>query len=44
VVDRDRHGAPLVGIGGYRNGNEGFIGIATRDSLESYRIEDVALD
>jgi outer membrane lipoprotein-sorting protein/thiol-disulfide isomerase/thioredoxin len=44
VVDRYRHGAPLVGIGGYRNGNEGFIVIATRDSLESYRIEDVALD
>jgi hypothetical protein len=44
VVDRYRHGAPLVGIGGYRDGNEGFIVIATRDSLESYRIEDVALD
>lgn len=44
VVDRYRHGAPLVGIGGYRNGNEGFIVIATRDSLESYRLEDVALD
>jgi outer membrane lipoprotein-sorting protein/thiol-disulfide isomerase/thioredoxin len=44
VVDRYRHGAPLVGIGGYRDGNEGFIVIATRDSLESYRVDDVALD
>ena len=44
VVDRYRHGAPLVGIGGYRDGNEGFIVIATRDSLEGYRLEDVALD
>ena len=25
-------------------GNEGFIVIATRDSLESYRVDDVALD
>ena len=44
AVDRYRHGAPLVGIGGYRDGNEGFIVIATRDSLEGYRLEDVALD
>ena len=44
VVDRYRHGAPLAGIGGYRDGNEGFIVIATRESLEGYRVEDVALD
>jgi len=44
VVDRYRHGAPLVGIGGYRDGNDGFIVIATRDSLEGYRVDDVALD
>jgi hypothetical protein len=44
VVDRYRHGAPLVGIGGYRNDNEGIIVIATRDSLEGYRVDDVALD
>jgi hypothetical protein len=44
VVDRYRHGAPLVGIGGYRDGNEGIIVIATRDSLEGYRVDDVALD
>jgi len=44
VVDRYRHGAPLVGIGGYRDGNEGFIVIATRNSLEGYRVDDVALD
>ena len=44
VVDRYRHGAPLVGIGGYRDGNEGFIVIATKDALESYRVDDVALD
>ena len=44
IVDRYRHGEPLVGIGGYRDGNEGFIVIATRDSLEGYRVDDVALD
>lgn len=44
VVDRYRHGGPLVGIGGYRDGNEGIIVIATRDSLEGYRVDDVALD
>ena len=44
VVDRYRHGAPLVGIGGYRDRNDGFIVIATRDSVESYRVDDVALD
>jgi len=44
VVDRYRHGAPLVGIGGYRDGNDGVIVIATRDSLEGYRVDDVALD
>jgi len=44
VVDRYRHGAPLVGIGGYRDGNDGFIVIATRDLLEGYRVDDVALD
>lgn len=44
VVDRYRHGSAIVGIGGYREGNEGFVVIATRDALEGYRIEDVALD
>ena len=44
VVDRYRHGAALVGIGGYRDGGDGFIVIATRDSLEGYRVDDVALD
>jgi len=44
VVDRYRHGGPLVGIGGYRDGNEGIIVIATKDSLEGYRVDDVALD
>ena len=44
VVDRYRHGEPLVGIGGYRDGGESFIVIATRDSLEGHRVEDVALD
>jgi thiol-disulfide isomerase/thioredoxin len=44
VVDRYRHGSPLVGIGGYRAGDHGFIVIATKDSLEGYRVEDVALD
>jgi len=44
VVDRYRHGAPLVGIGGYRDERDGFIVIATRDSIEGYRVDDVALD
>jgi len=44
VVDRYRHGAPLVGISGYRDEDDGFIVIATRDSLEGYRVDDVALD
>ena len=44
VVDRYRHGAPLVGIGGYRDGNDSFIVIATKDALEGYRVDDVALD
>jgi len=44
VVDRYRHGAPIVGIAGYRDGQDGFIVIATKESLEGYRVEDVALD
>lgn len=44
VVDRCRRGATLVGIGGYPEGNDGFVVLATRDALESYRIDDVALD
>ena len=44
VVDRYQHGKPLVGIGGYRHDGVGHIVIATREGLESYRMEDVALD
>jgi hypothetical protein len=33
-----------VGIGGYRDGGDGHIVIATRDAVESYRLDDVALD
>jgi hypothetical protein len=44
VVDRYQHGKPLVGIGGYRHDGVGHIVIATRDGLESYRVEDVALE
>jgi len=44
VVDRYRHGAALTGLGGYRCGGNGFIVIATRDALEGYRLDDVALD
>lgn len=44
VVDRYQHGKALVGIGGYRHDGAGHIVIATRDGLESYRVEDVALD
>ena len=44
VVDRYCHGRALVGIGGYRDGNAGFIVLATRDAVEGYRVDDVALD
>jgi len=44
VVDRYRHGRPLTGIGGYREGDDATIVIATRDAVEGYRVEDVALD
>lgn len=44
VVDRYRHGAALTGIGGYRAGGAGFIVLATRDTVEGYRVDDVALD
>ena len=44
VVDRYRHGRPLTGIGGYREGGDATIVIATRDAVEGYRVEDVALD
>ena len=44
VVDRYRHGAALVGIGGYRRGGEGIVVLATREAVEGYRVADVALD
>ncbi len=44
VVDRYRHGAAIVGLGGYRSGKDGFIVIATKDAVEGYRVDDVALD
>lgn len=44
VVDRYRHGAALTGIGGYRAANNGFVVIATRDAVECFRMDDVALD
>ena len=44
VVDRYRHGRPLTGIAGYRAGNDAMIVIATRDAVEGYRVDDVALD
>lgn len=44
VVDRYRHGAGIVGLGGYRAGKDGFIVIATKEAVEGYRIDDVALD
>jgi len=44
VVDRYRHGAALTGIGGYRAAGDGFIVVATRDAVEGYRVDDVALD
>jgi hypothetical protein len=44
VVDRYRHGAVLVGIGGYRHDNGGHIVIATPEAVECHRLDDVALD
>jgi uncharacterized protein YdbL (DUF1318 family) len=44
VVDRYRHGSPLTGIGGYAGEPAGTIVIATRDAVEGYRLDDVALD
>lgn len=44
VVDTYRHGAAVTGLGGYRDGNNGFIVIATRTALEAFRLEDIALD
>jgi outer membrane lipoprotein-sorting protein/peroxiredoxin len=44
VVDTYRHGAALAGLGGYRHGGDGFIVIATRTTLEAFRMEDIALD
>jgi cytochrome c biogenesis protein CcmG, thiol:disulfide interchange protein DsbE len=44
VVDRYQHGAALVGIGGYRHGDRGYIVLATRTALESFLVDDVALD
>ena len=44
VVDTYRHGAAVTGLGGYREGNDGFIVIATRTAIEAFRLEDIALD
>lgn len=44
VVDRYQHGAALVGIGGYHHGGRGHIVLATRTGLESFLMDDVALD
>ena len=44
VVDRYQHGAAMVGIGGYRSNGVGHIVVATRDGLESFRLDDIALD
>jgi hypothetical protein len=44
VVDRYWHGRPLVGIGGYRDGDAGHVVLATSDGVEAFRVEDVALD
>ena len=44
VVDRYRHGSPLTGIGGHAGSPAGTIVIATRDTVEGYRMEDIALD
>jgi hypothetical protein len=44
VVDRYQHGRPLVGIGGYRHRDRGHVVVATREGLEAFMVDDVALD
>jgi len=44
VVDRYFHGRPLVGLGGYRHGDRGHVVIATRQGIEAFAVDDVALD
>lgn len=44
VVDRYRHGSPLTGIAGHAGSPAGTIVIATRDTVEGYRMDDIALD
>jgi hypothetical protein len=44
VVDRYFHGRPLVGLGGYRHGNRGHVVIATRQGVEAFLVDDIALD
>lgn len=44
VVDGFCHGRPIVGIGGYRHDGRGHIVLATRDGLECFAVDDVALD
>jgi hypothetical protein len=44
VVDRYYHGRPLVGLGGYRHADRGHVVIATRQGIEAFAVDDVALD
>lgn len=44
VVGRYCHGAAILGVGGYRHGDAGYVVLATRSGIESLRLEDVALD
>jgi outer membrane lipoprotein-sorting protein len=44
VVDRYRHGAALVGLGGFRVGETGHLVLATATGLQCLRVTDVALD
>ena len=44
LVDRYQHGAPLVGLGGYRHAGAGYIVLASPAGLECLRVTDVALD
>ena len=43
VVDCYHHGSDLTGIGGYHS-DGGHIVVATRESVESFRLDDIALD
>lgn len=44
LVDRYCHGEPIVGLAGFVSDGAGHIVIATRSSVQAFRMDDVALD